>query len=407
MKKRELEIVKSNEISELLQGHWKFLDGDWVVLIPRKYHRSMYKSVREIAHIKDMLFKRLGAIPVFFFLNVLFGDHYYPSPYRNVEKGLLLIYQLVVGLSTNEMDRFIPKSSMQSIIKEFYVTNGRQLDNDLNIFLGTMFSTPELRVASAQLGNPHYFKHITLMVDGHDSRALHNGAYKPELYSYKLKHSGYRTQMCIDINGMILHLSPTEQCRDNPDNKMLQKMKILNKINTADCIALDGGYPLSTLEDMVENYDNFNMSNFCTPFRKPRGLSLSDNEAQFNTRFGSFRSMIESTFGALGSTFERLSNKDVVRVANPKVYNLQMKLCCLLYNVKRMVTECSIPSQQHHTGWMHDRFDYPMTNDEKVIKADRITSINEKAEMADDISKLQYKLLATSLRTVDDVYVEL
>ncbi|KAJ2426140.1 hypothetical protein GGF41_002168 [Coemansia sp. RSA 2531] len=270
-----------------------------------------------------------------------------------------------------------------------------------------MFSTPQLRVVSAKLRNPQNFQHITLMVDGHDSRALHNGADKPALYSYKLKKSGYRTQMCIDINGMILCLSDTEECRSNPDITMFRNMNLLRKIHTADCVVLDGGYPQSVLEDMVENTDDFKLSNFCIPIRKPRGANLTANELDYNKRLGSFRSMIESTFGDLGNMFKRLSNKDVVRIAGPKLYNTQMKLCCLLYNMKRMVTACQLPIQHHHTIWMQHEFDFPDNEAEATTRPDPIVSIAEKNELADDMADLQLKFLTASIEDSWDVYVEL
>ncbi|KAF8590129.1 hypothetical protein K439DRAFT_1230742, partial [Ramaria rubella] len=39
-------------------------------------------------------------IPIFFFLTVLFCFRDYPGPYRNVEKGLLLIYHLISDLQS-------------------------------------------------------------------------------------------------------------------------------------------------------------------------------------------------------------------------------------------------------------------------------------------------------------------
>ncbi|KAI9239763.1 MAG: hypothetical protein BYD32DRAFT_356225, partial [Podila humilis] len=44
------------------------------------------------------------------------------------------------------------------------------------------------------------------------------------MYSYKLKKSGVRTQVCMDPNGMALIVSNTPH------------------IHELDCIAIDGGY---------------------------------------------------------------------------------------------------------------------------------------------------------------------
>ncbi|KAJ1873126.1 hypothetical protein LPJ55_002592 [Coemansia sp. RSA 990] len=105
-----------------------------------------------------------------------------------------------------------------------------------------------------------------------------------------------------------------------PHIAMFKKMNMLDKISATDCIVLDGGYPLSVLETIVEKSEIYNLSNFCIPIRKPRGSDLSAVEQEYNKRLGSFRSMVENTFRELGNTFKRLSNKDVVRIANPKTY---------------------------------------------------------------------------------------
>ncbi|KAJ1871126.1 hypothetical protein LPJ55_004145, partial [Coemansia sp. RSA 990] len=131
------------------------------------------KKIREIEHVKSTLYETLGTIPVFFFLNELFSAEHYPGPYCNVEKGLLVLYQLVQGYSINEMERFMPRSSFHDIHKAFYVKGGNVLDKKISSMLLTMFSTDKLRVASASLNNPENFKHITLM--------LHFG-YPPDFF---------------------------------------------------------------------------------------------------------------------------------------------------------------------------------------------------------------------------------
>ncbi|ORX70682.1 hypothetical protein DL89DRAFT_256869 [Linderina pennispora] len=237
----QLQELREKEDHKLYTNKWKFLNDDWVVLKHTKYHRSEVREVREIKLIKDTLLKHLGMIPVFFFMNVLFGCTHYPCPYRSIEKGLLILYQLVDRLSINEMERFIPRSSYQVIYNMFYISEMQDL-NKLTFYLQTMFSTPELRLLAAKMQNPHGFKHVTLMLDGYDSRALHNGAYKPGLYSYKLKKSGYHIQVCIDVIGMVLLVSSTVDCRDTPDSRMIKNMGLLKRISPIDCI---GGHSQS------------------------------------------------------------------------------------------------------------------------------------------------------------------
>ncbi|KAJ2645757.1 hypothetical protein IWW40_005877, partial [Coemansia sp. RSA 1250] len=63
---------------------------------------------------------------------------------------------------------------------------------------------------------------------------------------------------------------------------MFKKMNMLDKISATDCIVLDGGYPLSVLETIVEKSEIYNLSNFCIPIRKPRGSDLSAVEQEYN-----------------------------------------------------------------------------------------------------------------------------
>ena len=81
------------------------------------------------------------------------------------------------------------------------------------MMLSTMFSNIKIRLYSAQDKNPPLFKHVTLLLDGHDTRVSHIGAKSEEMYSYKLKKAGFHTQVCIDINGMILFTSVSAPCK--------------------------------------------------------------------------------------------------------------------------------------------------------------------------------------------------
>ena len=55
--------------------------------------------------------------------------------------------------------------------------------------LMTMLPTIEIQIHSAQT-NPPLFKHVTLMVDGHDTRVSVTGKSGEKMYLYKLKKTG-------------------------------------------------------------------------------------------------------------------------------------------------------------------------------------------------------------------------
>ncbi|KAG2215953.1 hypothetical protein INT45_004087, partial [Circinella minor] len=58
-----------------------------------------------IDEIKEVLLNRFGFIPVFYSLTVLYGNVEYPGPYREIEKGLVLLYHMVSGESGKDMHK--------------------------------------------------------------------------------------------------------------------------------------------------------------------------------------------------------------------------------------------------------------------------------------------------------------
>lgn len=376
------------EFNKLMDQQWKFLYKEWPQIKPSKYHRSDTKSINNIDHVKEIVLQRLGVIPVFFFLTVVFATQDYPGPYRNIEKGLLILYQLLQGYSLNDMSAFIPRSSYYDIFRKFYESHANELDKKLSNMLMSMFSTLDVRIRSAQ-NNPPLFKHVTLMVDGHDTRLSVVGESSEKLYSYKLKKSGLRTQVCIDINGMILFTSKSAPCKDNTDGTMLIKMRLEKYIDKLDCVALDGGYT-QYIKKLVGNTD-LEPLNFYVPIRKPKGIELSNEEKIFNKSFGSFRSRIEATFGELVTTFRKLSNKGGIRVSDDAVFTIQLKLACLLLNVKKFVTLGDIQAQPHHSSWISSEFDY--WQESNLETYENLASLKESRGHAGELLKLQRQFL--------------
>jgi len=100
---------------------------------------------------------------------VIFGNYDYKGPYRNIEKELLLLYQLISGNSIREMYEFIPYTSFYDIYREFWFNKYKELNDLFDKLLEHMFSNKIIRILSAGIKNPQYFKQITLLLDGHDS----------------------------------------------------------------------------------------------------------------------------------------------------------------------------------------------------------------------------------------------
>ncbi|KAF8960673.1 hypothetical protein BGZ46_001532 [Entomortierella lignicola] len=389
------------EFDRLLSTQWHFLHQDWPIVERTKFHRTEIKDVQEIQRVKDFVQHKLGVIPVFFFLTTIFGVRSYPGPYRNVEKGLLLLYMLLKGTSSSDMGAFLPKSSFHDVFKEFFGRETHALDYKLTSCLATMCSSIALRLLTSRGINPEGFKHITLHLDGHDSRAAYINADKTSMYSYKLKKSGFRTQVCCDMNNMVVFVSQPAECRDFNDGTMLSRMSIEKRIHKLDSVAMDGGYA-QHLNGVVEASDQLKTSKFCCPIRKTRGIELSDQEKRFNEVLGGFRSKIEGYFGEMQTTFHKFSHAAVNRVSDISTLSLQYKLCYLLLNIKRMVALRNITIEQHHSFWTQDRFDYPDGLETSSAKVPAGAGYAVKINDARDLFRLQDAFLGTPGSTIPD-----
>ena len=385
-------------LQELLHDKWQFLDEEWPTQECPSNHRTAIKSISHMNVVKDMLMARLGSIPVFFFLTVVWSCDKYPGPYRQVEKGLLVLYHLVAGLPMDGISPYIPKSSFHSMHSAFYKTNHNTNSKQINQMLTNMFSTFPIRLLSAKLRNPPLFPQVTLHLDGHDTRLSCEEKSSTEMYSYKLKKSGVRTQVCVDCNGMAILVSKSLPCKDNNDGSMLVGMKIQRYIHELDCIAVDGGYT-QYIKKIVEDTD-LSKKNFCYPIRKSRSKDLAQDEANYNKIFGSFRSQIEAEFGELGTIFEKHNNRRPVLVSKIATYNLQLRLCLLLMNIKKMVALLSLEVCPMHSAWMREGFDFPYANGamEQILE---YIPVEEMLGDAQDMTKLQDQFLQMTTMEID------
>jgi hypothetical protein len=81
----------TKHFQQLLDDHWTFLNAGWPTITPRNNHRTVSKEIRFMPEIKETLNRRLGPIPVYFFLVDIWPKVKYPGPYKEVEKGLLML----------------------------------------------------------------------------------------------------------------------------------------------------------------------------------------------------------------------------------------------------------------------------------------------------------------------------
>ncbi|GAA5815764.1 hypothetical protein MFLAVUS_009279 [Mucor flavus] len=161
------------EYQTLTNEYWKFLNYGWPVINQKKYHTKRPIPINKIKEIKKVLFEKLGIIPVYFFLVILFGDGDYRGPYNNVEKGLLILYFIVTNQPIEDMDEYIAKSTFHQIYRQFYSANRiLKLNKILNFSLQNMFSNIKIRLLNGMLENPTLFSQVTMHLDGHDKRGM-------------------------------------------------------------------------------------------------------------------------------------------------------------------------------------------------------------------------------------------
>lgn len=399
--KKDLKI----EINKLVLNEWKFLSYDWKKITNKYKHRTELKNIKNIEEVKKELSSKLGYIAVFFFLTMLYTHREYPGPYLEIEKGLLLLYQLTSGFTSKNIKKYMPHSSFYAVYKKFWITNYESLNKYVNYCLYNMFSNIKIRVLSALIKNPKNYKNITTMLDGHDTTIEYD---KPDIstqkkWSYKLKSSGIRTQVLIDINEMVLSLSDSQLCGNSSDGGMFLNMKLYNKIKEQDCVALDGGYTLfiKQFENLCKDkHINLDDKNFFYPIRKENGIALNTQEEHYNKVFGSFRSVVENQFKELYNKFKRFSNNNsIIKTDDIKYINLQLKVVFLLKNIQLFSDKFNIITQEHHKLWINENFEFP--NELRLIDI-VYTNQMEQVKKLKELSKIQKDLLNLSIENNQD-----
>lgn len=297
------------------------------------------------------------------------------------------------------MDDYIAKSTFHQIYKQFYSSDKiLKLNKILNFSLQNMFSNIKIRLLNGMIENPELFNQVTIHLDGHDKRGMVYGAEDKSIYySYKLKKNGFRTQVAIDNNSMIIFISDSIPCSLNNDGTMLINMNIQNKINLMDCIALDGGYSLYV--DPIINNSDLNDYNFVYPIRKDKNISLNDIELNYNEQFGSFRSKMEKTFSDMEFIFKRLNNKKSFLTTNINIYNIQLKIASVLLNIKNYIKLNNIEHYDFHSYWINDNFDFKYKNDmvNNMKNYGLLPKLNDRINNLEKMKSLQQQFLGLQL----------
>lgn len=117
-----MENILNDEINKIYNEHWQFLNEDYVK-IERKYtHRTSIQPLKNpniVKKIKDELLFKLGYVSVFYFIQLFFAFGDYPNPYKNIDKVLFVLYQIVNGKSIKDMNEYMPYASFYDMQKNF------------------------------------------------------------------------------------------------------------------------------------------------------------------------------------------------------------------------------------------------------------------------------------------------
>ncbi|OAQ34962.1 hypothetical protein K457DRAFT_1896820 [Linnemannia elongata AG-77] len=76
----------------------------------------------------------------------------------------------------------------------------------------------------------------------------------------------------------------------------------------------------------------------------------------------SFRSQMKAVFGDLGTLFAKHHNRQPILVTKVDTYNMQLQLCLLLLNIKKLIGLLDVETALIHSAWMRGGFDYPLKN---------------------------------------------
>lgn len=368
MEHPDVKQILQKEYEKLIQNQWKFLNNEYIPIIKKNYHRSELQEINFIENIKKEILEKIGIIPTFVFITDFCNKFNIPGPYRDIEKGLVVLYHLLCGLSINQMETYLKYTNFFKMYKFIYIDHYDELNNWINNIFYNCSSNKNIRLLLSHINNPEIVKHVTLIMDGHHNKIVYENVTvnKCTLYSWKLKKPGLNTQFVIDTNGIVVFISESLPCKDNNDDKMLINNVNFNKFFTIyDNICFDGLY-INTLHETIAKYSVRNLeiheSNFTFPIKKEKKKKLNEDEDKFNKCIAGFRSRIETYFANLGKIFKRFDSKSNVRVTKLETYNIQLRLCCALLNLKKISEYTNLDIQNKYSQWLHNGFDYPDKN---------------------------------------------
>lgn len=236
------ELYKLNEeqLKRLYLNELYLIIKNWSSTFNSTYNTYIYQnpdylsSCNAINSIKSDIYKILGAISTYSFLTEFFNNFSWPGAkkYKNIEKGILLIYEIIYGYNEKELDDYIKRNSYIDI-KNYFFNNDKVSINFENWYtqkIDNYFSNHNYRVITNILlknmsKNNNKIPNITLYMDVYRNDINYE---KNTIIKEKRKKTFY-TIIIYDINDFILYTGDTSTILDNNLNSKIELRKYIKK----------------------------------------------------------------------------------------------------------------------------------------------------------------------------------
>lgn len=328
--KENKEIVESL-IKDLINKKWICLNNDYNYIDTNKYEYRQFRKIAAFDIIKKTIKNKLGYLVPYIFLTDFFKNFIFPGPYTNIEKGLLIIYELVTGCSMRKMSQFISYNTYRDIHDKLYYDYNKDLDKWITNFMINNFSNPEIRTMFTFIENLDSLN-ITLLSNTYDNRIIYNN----NKISY-LNDNGFKIQFITDLNDIVLNVSKAyisegkskvqlllENTNENyeQDELLLKENDYYNIMEDSDMLLFNTG-----------NYQQIITTNKANKKFDIIDINIKDNKRITEKNYNKISNI--ELFNELTLTFQKLFVKNSNRNFDPDLYSIKIKLCCLFLNIKK------------------------------------------------------------------------
>lgn len=239
------------------------------------------------------------------FLCDFFNKYSFPGPQNHLEKGLIIIYELITGYNDDQIGNYIKKTTYKRIKEKLFITLQQELNAWIENCMLELFSSPELRLSNIY-NNNGIFNFITLMLNIYDN----NSNYKKN--KYISDNPSFLTPFICDRRGIIIWVGDTVQ--GTKDNVQFNLTDLRFIVSSSDCIFLNTN--IKYIKDILKyNKDNYNKNNFIYPNNENDRKKYKDLEIPFKKIYDIFKKL---SYGKCPKNINK--------------YSLYFKLSCLLYN---------------------------------------------------------------------------